>query len=136
MRASGEGAGEGNCKGSAGWVPGLQVRTACQAHESLNGDEALRNRVDRQEETFEGNCAEKRRPRGSDEARRCYLQTIQSKADLADGPYLPLAPRDDNRLGSDRSDLEAFGQGPRNDEQGGAGVYQKVDRLSHSCRSS
>ena len=68
-----------------------------------NGDQALRDRVDRQEEALERDSAQERGTIERDEARRGDIRAIQRQTYFCDRLLGPLAPGDQHRLGAPNS---------------------------------
>jgi hypothetical protein len=94
------------------------------AHESFDGNQAFRDRVNGEEQTFQSHRAEECRAPGGDEARCCHLLSVQRQPDLANGPNILLAPGNHNRLSSEGSDLKTLSHRARHDQQGGTRVHQ------------
>ena len=60
--------------------------------EALDGNEALRDGIGRQEETLEGHGLEQGRPVRSDEAGRGHFSPVDGDAHFGDGPdFAPAA---------------------------------------------
>ncbi len=71
---------------------------AISADEPLDGNQALRDRVHRQEEALERDGAQVRGTFGRDEARRGDIRAIQGQAHFGNRPLGPLAPGDQHLL--------------------------------------
>jgi hypothetical protein len=83
-------------------VPGSRLTTS-SADEPLDGNQALRDRVHRQEEALERDSAQERGTAGRDEARRGDVRAIEGQAHFGHRPLGPLAPGDQHRLGAPNS---------------------------------
>jgi len=106
-------------------VPGSQLTTS-SPDEPLDGNQALRDRIHRQEGALERDSDPERGTVGRDEARRGDARAIDEQAHFGHRPLGPLAPGDQHRLGAPDRRFQPLGQRSRDHEQRSASVDEKL----------